>query len=64
MCDLQLGSVDILAQMSEELDALKAKRRKRRNYGTRTGIVLDDDTPTQIDSDTSILSKCSAIIRR
>lgn len=43
MCDLQLGSVDILAQMSEELDALKAKRR---NYGTRTGIVLDDDTPT------------------
>lgn len=46
MCDLQLGSIDILAQMSEELDALKAKRRKRRNYGTRTGIVLDDDTPT------------------
>lgn len=30
----------------EDLDALKQKRRKRRNYGTRTGIALENDTST------------------
>ena len=39
-----------LAEHEEDLEALKANRRKRRNYGTRTGIVLEDGTDTHIES--------------
>lgn len=35
-----------VAEREEDLEAMKAKRRKRRNYGTRTGIVLEDGTDT------------------
>ncbi|MEM9951702.1 MAG: hypothetical protein AAFV93_03290 [Chloroflexota bacterium] len=38
-----------LAEHEEDLDALKKKRRKRRNYGTRTGIVLEDGTDTHFE---------------
>ncbi|MGJ3240358.1 MAG: hypothetical protein ACFE0Q_16745 [Anaerolineae bacterium] len=37
-----------LAVHEEDLEQLKLKRRKRRNYGTRTGIVLQDGTDTNI----------------
>ncbi len=39
-----------LAEHEEDLKELKQKRSKRRNYGTRTGIVLEDGTDTHIDS--------------
>lgn len=38
-----------LAEHEEDLENLKQKRRKRRNYGTRTGIVLQDGTDTNIE---------------
>ena len=38
-----------LEEHEEDMDALKKKRRKRRNYGTRTGIVLEDGTDTNFE---------------
>ena len=38
-----------LAEHEADLEALKKKRRKRRNYGTRTGIVLEDGTDTHFE---------------
>lgn len=38
-----------LAENEEDLEAIKQKRRKRRNYGTRTGIVLEDGTDTHVE---------------
>lgn len=37
---------ETLEEHQEDMDALKKKRAKRRNYGTRTGIVLEDGTDT------------------
>lgn len=38
-----------LEEHEEDMDALKKKRRKRRNYGTRTGIVLQDGSDTSFE---------------
>ncbi|MGB7340058.1 MAG: hypothetical protein WBC91_14275 [Phototrophicaceae bacterium] len=38
-----------VAEREEDLEAMKLKRRKRRNYGTRTGIVLEDGTDTHFE---------------
>lgn len=35
-----------LDEHEEDMDALKKSRAKRRNYGTRTGIVLNDGSDT------------------
>ena len=40
---------ETLAENEADLEALKKKRQKRRNYGTRTGIVLDDGTDTHFE---------------
>ncbi len=38
-----------LEEHEEDMDMLKKKRRKRRNYGTRTGIVLQDGSDTSFE---------------
>lgn len=38
-----------LEEHEEDLEALKKRRRKRRNYGTRTGIIMDDGTDNSFE---------------
>lgn len=40
---------EMLSEHEEDLDALKKKRRKRRNYGTRTGIIMEGDEVDRSD---------------
>ncbi|MEL6310027.1 MAG: hypothetical protein AAFV98_19185 [Chloroflexota bacterium] len=40
---------EMLAEHEEDLDELKKSRRKRRNYGTRTGIIMEGDEVDRSD---------------
>jgi len=38
-----------LEEHEEDLEVLKKKRRKRRNYGTRTGIIMEDGSDNSFE---------------